>query len=122
MQAAIKVLSAYPDTTLIIGDMAELGAAAEQEHIQLGQVVAQADIDALLVCGQYADLVLQGYQAKGTKQAYAFESQEKLIEFAEQFIDTGTILVKGSRSAQMEIVVTALQAKFQNSPQGQGAH
>jgi len=122
MRAAINVLAVYQDTTLIIGDMAELGAAAEQEHSQLGQVIAEANIDTLLVCGQYADLVLQGYQLKGTKHAYAFKSQAELIEFSNQSIESGTVLVKGSRSAQMENVIAALQAKFQNNFKEQGAH
>lgn len=122
MRAAINVLAGYKDTTLIIGDMAELGAAADQEHLRLGQAIAEADIDALLVCGRYAPLVVQGYQQKGVKQARAFNSQAQLIEFSNRSVDTGTVLVKGSRSAQMEHVVAALQAKFQTSFKGQGTH
>lgn len=122
MRAAIKVLAAYQDTTLIIGDMAELGAAAEQEHKQLGRVIAEAGIDNLLVCGQFAERVMQGYQSKGAERAQSFKSQAELIEFADRHIDMGAVLIKGSRSAQMENVVVALQAKFRANLDGQGDH
>lgn len=122
MRAAIKVLASYKNTTLIIGDMAELGAAAEQEHRQLGQVIAESDIDTVLVCGKYADLVLKGCRSKGAKQTFAFKSQSKLIEFTDQHIDGGAVLVKGSRSAQMENVVMVLREKFQANFNGRGKH
>ncbi len=122
MRAAIKVLAAYSDNTLIIGDMAELGAATEQEHKSLGEAIADAGINNLLVCGQYAPLVLQGYKLYGVKQARSFESQAELIDYATETLCGGTVLVKGSRSAQMENVVTALKTKFQSNPSAQGGY
>ncbi len=125
MRAAIDVLAAYKDSTLIIGDMAELGAAAEQEHRQLGQAIAAAAIDTVLVCGEYAEVVLQGYHSKKSTEAVlaiAFKSQNELIDYANQHIDKGAVLVKGSRSVQMENVINALQVKFRSNADGLGEH
>ena len=126
MLAAIKVLVKYPDNTLIIGDMAELGDAAEAEHIVLGQRAAQLGVSNLLVCGNFAHTVVESFkQAVKTsgKNAMAFASQSELIKYATVHISSGTVLVKGSRSAAMECVVSALtQSKQDESATQRGIH
>ena len=111
MRAAIKVLLGYDDSTLIVGDMAELGEAAHEEHSQLGAVAAMAGIDTVYACGEFADLVAQGFGA-GAK---TFATRDELIEFLQQNPPAGTTLVKGSRSAAMEHVVAALEEIFEHS-------
>jgi len=54
--------------------------------------------------------------------AIAFKSQNELIDYANQHIDKGAVLVKGSRSAQMENVINALQVKFRSNADGLGEH
>lgn len=111
MLAAIKTLVQYPNNTLIVGDMGELGDAVEDEHRKLGEAAAQYGVERLFACGQYADLVVSAFNAAestGNHQARAFEQQSDLIEDALECVHSGTILVKGSRFMQMERVVTAL--------------
>jgi len=123
MRAAIEVLTGYPDSCLIVGDMAELGAAAGQEHRQLGQVAARLGVQRLLAYGNYAKTVVEGFvaEAKGADaRALAFTTQEDLIAHAKQTLECGTILIKGSRSAKMERVVTALMDKFHPAQKGEG--
>ena len=122
MLAAIKVLADYEQTTLIVGDMAELGSAVEQEHRVLGRVAAEHGIQRLLACGEYAHHVVDAFKAVNggdTKQAnaYAFKEQAELIDFALKNINNGTVLVKGSRSAKMELVVSALTDTLSTSLQ-----
>jgi len=110
MLAAIKVLVQYPNNTLVVGDMAELGSAVEEEHSKLGMVAAQHGVERIFACGKYADLVIDAFnQASGnTEQSRAFAEQGDLINYVTEHVVSGTILVKGSRSAQMEHVVQAL--------------
>lgn len=115
MRAAINVLVEYEDSTLIVGDMAELGHAAELEHKILGQEAAKRGVKRLLSCGEYAHLVADGFGAN----AIAFNNQAELLDYLSSTLPTGTILVKGSRAAKMEKVVnalaTSLTAHQQNS-------
>ena len=126
MLAAIKVLVADTDNTLIIGDMAELGDAAETEHVLLGQRAAELGVSNLLVCGNFAHMVVDSFKqySKTTeKNAMAFASQSELIKYATAHISSGTVLVKGSRSAAMECVVSALtQTKQDASATQRGIH
>ena len=113
MRAAINVLVKSKDNLLVVGDMAELGAAAEVEHKVLGEQAKKRGVKALYACGEYAELVAASF---GTG-AIAFTSQAALIERlcadkenGEKL--AGTILVKGSRSAKMERVVEALHRQL----------
>ncbi len=107
MQAAIRVLSGYENNTLIVGDMAELGDSCEQEHQALGEFALKHGIDKVLACGEFAELVAAGFGEHGE----AFESQSALLSRLEQHpISAAAVLVKGSRSAKMEVVVEALKA------------
>ncbi len=109
MQAAIKVLANHDKNLLIVGDMAELGDSCEKEHLVLGRFAATHGIDQLLACGQYAQLVVKGFDRHGV----SFDSQEGLLDYlAVHDLNASAILVKGSRSAQMENVVAALVDRY----------
>lgn len=120
MLAAISVLEAHPNNTLIVGDMAELGSAAHAEHSRLGEMAAQHGIQRVFACGQYAELVIDGFNRQTelqatestTTESMAFLKQKALIAYLQQSEvqkqGPQTILVKGSRSAKMERVVSAL--------------
>lgn len=115
MQAAIKVLANYDKNLLIVGAMAELGESCEKEHLALGKFAASHGIDRILACGQYAELVVKGFDRHGV----SFESQEELLSYlAVQDLDASTILVKGSRSAQMENAVAALVDRYADEDEG----
>jgi UDP-N-acetylmuramoyl-tripeptide--D-alanyl-D-alanine ligase len=111
MRAAINVLAEYPDSTLIIGDMGELGAAAESEHRNLGIYARESGIKRLLACGELSSLVCAAY-GSGARH---FSEQDALTAHAVSCLNSGAILVKGSRSAKMERVVQALRNNFQDA-------
>jgi UDP-N-acetylmuramoyl-tripeptide--D-alanyl-D-alanine ligase len=108
MRAAINVLVKNDDNTLIVGDMAELGAATEAEHKSLGAQAAKRGVKTLLSCGQNAAVVVAAFGQRGI----AFDNQEDLLLHLKNNAPTGTVLIKGSRSAKMELVVEALQKQL----------
>lgn len=113
MRAAINVLVKNVDNTLIVGDMAELGAATDAEHKALGEQAAKRGVKTLLSCGRYASVVADAFSGiSALGNAKAFENQQSLLDYLQKNIPKGTVLVKGSRSAKMELVVEALQKQL----------
>lgn len=116
MRAAINVLNEFDNNTLIIGDMGELGASVQDEHFALGEYAASHGVDQLIACGEYAEHVARGFASHS--QAFAaqtFTAQADLIEsLVPENLGT-TILVKGSRTARMELVVDALKQRLEET-------
>jgi UDP-N-acetylmuramoyl-tripeptide--D-alanyl-D-alanine ligase len=108
LKAAIEVLNdqASP-TTLVVGDMAELGDAAAHWHQQVGEYAAACDIDQVLAVGQFAHQVCQGC----APVCQDFAAVDEVLEYlGKQGVPQGTVLVKGSRSMQLEQVVDYIVA------------
>ena len=110
LSAAIEVLAAYPTTKwLVLGDMAELGADAASMHAEVGRQAHAVGINRLFASGSLSSLAAQSFG----KDARHFATQNELITALQDALaavtpGTVTLLVKGSRSAQMEHVVAAL--------------
>jgi UDP-N-acetylmuramoyl-tripeptide--D-alanyl-D-alanine ligase len=106
LTAALKVLSAYQGTRyLVLGDMGELGASAEQLHRDAGKLAKQLGIDKIFTLGELSINTLQGF---GSDSFYC-ESHDELNETLKNHLDGDTtILIKGSRYMQMEKIVQAL--------------
>jgi len=105
--AAIDVLAGFAGrTVLALGDMGELGSWAEQGHREVGSYAA-GKIDTLFAVGPLMKHAVDAFGVGGRH----FPDQQSLIEALrlEQGNAT-TILIKGSRSAAMDNVVTALTA------------
>jgi len=110
VKAAIDVLAALPGKRmLVLGDMGELGEDEALLHAEVGAYAAEQGIEQLLVKGELSAHTVKGYQTAGGQQAQLFENHEQLIAHLVPLCDAGCrVLVKGSRSAAMEKVVTAL--------------
>lgn len=106
MQAAIDELALSEGYKIVVlGAMGELGDNAPQLHQQVGTYAQAKGIDALYCVGAFSEHTAQGYGVNAKR----FEQQNELIAALLGEIPQGaTILVKGSRSAQMENVVQAL--------------
>ncbi len=104
--AAIAVLATAPGRRfLILGDLAELGQDAVQLHEMLGQQVREAGIENLYCLGELSSATAAGF-GEGAK---LFQDHDSMIcALNEVLIEGDTVLVKGSRSARMELVVNAL--------------
>ena len=109
IRAAIDVLQNMPgQRVLVLGDMGELGAWAEQEHAQIG-VYANGKVDAVFAVGP----LMQHAVAQYCGVSGHFLAQNSLIEaLLAQVSGPATLLIKGSRGAAMENVVNALRTSL----------
>lgn len=105
--AAIDVLSSLAgEKILVMGDMKELGDETDAAHRSVGDYASQASIDEFWAFGEKSRLAVDAYRGKGKY----FDSKEALIEALKARSQTElTVLVKGSRGAKMDEIVTALK-------------
>lgn len=107
MQAAIAVLAELPaPRVLVLGDMGEVGDQGPAFHAEVGASAKQAGIETVLAIGMH----MQQAVAAFGQGAVHFEDMAALIAALQgQMAQTGSVLVKGSRSMKMEQVVQALE-------------
>lgn len=115
VRAAIQVLHELKgERVLVLGDMGELGADAEQMHRDIGQFAAEQKIDKLLAVGPLSKAAVDGYQAvqgadlHGGRGLHFTDQQSLLAAIRPQLNPNMVVLVKGSRSAGMDKIVTQL--------------
>jgi UDP-N-acetylmuramoyl-tripeptide--D-alanyl-D-alanine ligase len=108
VKSAIDVLSGFAGSKwLLLGDMAELGTESQALHEQIADYAREKKIDALLCVGEKSKVAARRFGLNGRH----FPSQEALLEFCRQSIrGNEVLLIKGSRSARMEYLVTQLTA------------
>ncbi len=96
----------------VIGDMLELGTFSEEAHTHIGKVIAelQGGIDMLITVGQYAQFV--GKESKISSWKH-FENADLAADFLAQHTrNEDIILLQGSNSVRLDIIVTSLEEKF----------
>jgi UDP-N-acetylmuramoyl-tripeptide--D-alanyl-D-alanine ligase len=92
---------------IVLGDMAELGDAAEALHQNVGEAMRAAGIDRLFAVGPLSREAVDAFGARGEW----FASIDDLIARVSSELHADvSLLVKGSRSAHMERVVQAIRA------------
>jgi UDP-N-acetylmuramoyl-tripeptide--D-alanyl-D-alanine ligase len=114
MQAAITTLNslrANNRSVFVAGDMLELGARTESLHMQVGAWAAVANIDKLLVTGEFANAVATGAEdAKMNRDDIFTGSRDEILEALKDSLRPGDwVLIKGSRGARMDIIVEGLK-------------
>ena len=93
----------------ILGDMGELGLAAEKLHFSTGEKAAALGVDLLCACGTLSKNTYDGFLASGGKCAEYFEDKSALIAALPRLVSDGdTVLVKASHSGHFEEIVKAL--------------
>lgn len=108
MRAAIDWLAAGGRRGwLVMGDMGELGADAETMHAEIGAYASECGLERLYCLG-----TLSAAAADAFGTARSFSDAEQLIERLAEDLEPGvTVLVKGSRSARMERITSALRER-----------
>lgn len=110
VRAAINVLAAEAGRRLLVlGTMAELGANAVAQHVEVARYAAQSGIDRLLVVGEFAEPMALEFGSGAVPFA---DKTELMAVLAAELQGIDAVLVKGSRSAAMEVVVQALQQQL----------
>jgi UDP-N-acetylmuramoyl-tripeptide--D-alanyl-D-alanine ligase len=96
-------------SVLVLGDMAELGQGAENAHTQMGVYAKSRGIQLLYACGPLSHAACLGFG----EGAQHFATRDALIDSVKQIIGPQhRLLVKGSRSSQMDQVVNTLVTLF----------
>lgn len=110
VDAAVDLLVSLPgESILVLGDMAELGADASEQHEKVGCRAAQKGAGSLWATGALSRHSVSAFEAVAQGRGKYFETQEELIAALNEVANPGVnILVKGSRSAAMEQVVKGL--------------
>jgi UDP-N-acetylmuramoyl-tripeptide--D-alanyl-D-alanine ligase len=112
MRAALEFLAAIPvrehgRRVAILGDMLELGEAAEPAHREIGALMSQLPIHAVFAHGPRMKNLVQAIGE--TIWAEHFDDKAKLCEEVNRSLRPGdVILVKGSRGMAMEEVIEKL--------------
>ncbi len=109
VRAAIEVLATLPGRRwLVLGDMAELGAFALDEHLRLGEFARAHGIERLYATGTLAARAAEAFGAGGQSLADVPALAAALRAALGGGASDVRVLVKGSRFNRLERVVEAL--------------
>ena len=117
MQNALETLASLPTSGrrhAVLGEMGELGPQTASAHQEAGRLAGALALDGLFVLGASAELVAEGARSAGMPRdrIHIGSSHETLAETLRRRLSKGDrILVKGSRAAAMERVISALEAQ-----------
>jgi UDP-N-acetylmuramoyl-tripeptide--D-alanyl-D-alanine ligase len=90
---------------LVLGEMKELGASADELHAEVGRYARQAGVERMLAVGERARYAVEAFGQGGEW----FASLDALIEEARRSLTSGVaVLIKGSRANRLERVCAAL--------------
>ncbi len=106
LAAAIRVLAEDSQRRwLVLGDMAELGETAWRLHRRVGQLARASGVERLFVIGELAAASAAGFGSG----AECFDNHEALVKALCGGLGPDiAVLIKGSRSAAMEIIADRL--------------
>jgi UDP-N-acetylmuramoyl-tripeptide--D-alanyl-D-alanine ligase len=124
--AALRTLAHLPThgrRLAVLGTMAEIGETSESEHRRVGAAVADLGIDGLIVVGTEAAAIRVGADAvdpDGAGRRWAVDDVTGAAALLASKVRGGdVVLVKASRSAALEGVVTQLGERLRTaSPMG----
>lgn len=109
MRAAIDTLSAYDSAIILcLGAMAELGEDAKQAHQDILNYAIEKGIKKILLYGALWEELELGKECRLFAE-HSTMAQFILKRFNKNKTKTMTVLVKGSRSSQMDKVVVQLR-------------
>ncbi|MFT6113553.1 MAG: UDP-N-acetylmuramoyl-tripeptide--D-alanyl-D-alanine ligase [Oleispira sp.] len=119
VKAAIDVLALWKEKAwLVLGDMAELGDDSAAIHAEIGEYAQQKGIAHFVATGTACRYAVEAFmkalatENAASRNAYWFEQQSELLKYINENKQPSQVfLVKGSRSAGMDKVVTALSLK-----------
>ncbi len=109
--AALNLIAELAERKIaVLGDMLELGALAEQGHLVVGGRAAQV-VEVLIAVGELGKKIGVAAREAGlaSDQVFFAETNEQAVKILREVMrPDDVILVKGSRGAKMEEIVSAL--------------
>ena len=130
MRAAVQTLAEVGRhragrTFAVLGEMAELGADAADEHEKLGRLVAQLPIAQLVAVGDAARSLERGAALEGSSRRHDGQAArtswvpdvDAAVSLLRRELRTGdAVLVKASRAARLERVAQAIENDTVSDP------
>ena len=92
---------------VVLGDMKELGTRSVEAHRRVGELVAAADAFLFIGCGDAMHEGVDAANARGTDTLW-FEDADDCLQLSDRLPLNAVVLVKGSRSMEMERAVAPL--------------
>jgi UDP-N-acetylmuramoyl-tripeptide--D-alanyl-D-alanine ligase len=124
MAAAIDALVAIGSrrarrSIAVLGEMRELGEAAEESHREVGAAAAAAGVDVVVVVGEAARGILEG--ARGTAgwsgEAILTAGRDEALDWLRKnAVAEDVVLVKASRGAALEYIADGLTGEGSVAP------
>ena len=114
MKLAIRALAKLPvkgRRIAVLGKMAELGDYSRQAHIEVGQALAAAQIDAVVgVCAETKDMLAQ---LSAETEQYFFPTADGVADFlCDMLKDGDAVLIKGAHYSSQVFKVAAALKEF----------
>ena len=113
MKAGLSALAALKNPgrkIAVLGCMGELGPYADDGHRSVGIHAAMLGISAIYSVGEGAGLICDAARAGGHAETQHFPSHEACSAHLKKFLRPGdAVLLKGSRSAGMEKILSLFQ-------------
>jgi UDP-N-acetylmuramoyl-tripeptide--D-alanyl-D-alanine ligase len=110
--AALNLLGEEPGRHIaLLGEMYELGPAAEEEHRAVGRHCG--NLDRLILLGSRTEWIAEDARKAGLQAELIIrvDDNEQAVKAAENLLSPGDVmLIKGSRGLHLETVVSALTA------------
>lgn len=116
MNAALTTLAGRKEgkKIAVLADMLELGDYSPKAHESVGKKAAELNIDMVLAYGDYAKLYVSAAKENGLKNAYHFETKEKLAEKLFESANPGdNVLFKGSRGMRLEDIMNLVYKRWE---------
>jgi UDP-N-acetylmuramoyl-tripeptide--D-alanyl-D-alanine ligase len=99
----------------VLGDMAELGAASERAHEEIGRRAAELGVDQLIAVGRMAGVMGAAARAAGLNRVVELASPEAAAHAVRRLVRRGDlVLVKASRATGLEQVSDALRGGMES--------
>ncbi len=111
MRAALCVLEARTGRKIaVLGEMRELGAIADQAHIEIGKAAAFAD--ELIFVAEQSENYANGARSGGNEHIHLVKDTDSAAELLKKIMGKGdNVLFKASRGVHMERVIEKLFAE-----------
>jgi UDP-N-acetylmuramoyl-tripeptide--D-alanyl-D-alanine ligase len=111
----LKDLKKHHSGYVFLGDMLELGDAAEEMHRRIGMLLGTIGVNAVFLQGEYSAITAAAAQDGGLPRENIFIMQDSKegIAYLKKYLEKGDwVLVKGSRRMKMEMIVAQICEEF----------
>jgi UDP-N-acetylmuramoyl-tripeptide--D-alanyl-D-alanine ligase len=117
----LKDLKNHHNCYVFLGDMLELGEAADKMHRRIGMLIATIGVNALFLQGDFSAVTAAGAMEGGlpSQNIYFSSDSEENMNYLKKNLKKGDwILVKGSRRMKMEKIAAKIYEDFDGEKTG----